>query len=205
MSHRRQPVLWKGWYYSGAAPHRDVPGVYQFITFRLADSLPQRVLRQLSKDIRRLPASKQERFRRKSIEHWLDTGLGCCVLARPEMAAAVRDALLHYDGDRYRLVAWCIMPSHIHVLIEPLYSLSRIVQSWKSVTTRWMLQNNEKLGLGVVERSLWQRDYWDRCIRDEQHFQTAIHYIHENPVKAGLCVSAEHWRWSSAYRVSDPA
>lgn len=63
-----------------------------------------------------------------------------------------------------------------------------------------MLENNERLGLGVPGRSLWMRDYWDRFIRDEQHLETAIHYIHQNPVKAGLCQSAETWRWSSAFQ-----
>lgn len=191
--------LWKGWYYSGAAPHRDVPGVLQFITFRLADSLPQTVLRRLREEAERVPLGQRERFRRRSIESWLDAGLGSCVLARPEVAAMVRDTLLHHDGERYRLVAWCIMPNHIHVLIEPRYSLPRIIQTWKSVTTRWVLSNSERLQLGVVAGNLWMRDYWDRFIRDEQHFQTAIHYIHQNPVKAGLCVSAEQWRWSSAW------
>ena len=200
LGHDDTPITWKDWYNSGAAPHWDVPDVYQFITFRLADSLPQQMLKQLRGDTDRLPALKQKQLKRRSIENWLDAGLGCCVLARPEMAAAVRDSLLHYDGKRYRLIAWCVMPNHVHVLIEPLYSLPRIVQGWKSTTTRWMLLNNEKLELGVPGRSLWMRDYWDRFIRNEQHFLTAIHYIHENPVKAGLCSSSEQWMWSSAYR-----
>ena len=190
---------WKGWYYSGSAPHWEVPAAYQFITFRLADSLPQSLLRQLLREAHSMPAVQQDRFRRRSIEGWLDAGLGCCALAHCQMAGVVRDALLHHDGHRYRLIAWCIMPNHVHVLIEPLYSLSRIVQTWKSMTTRWMLLHNERLGLGVPGRTLWMRDYWDRVIRDEQHFKTAVHYIHQNPVKAGLCTSAERWRWSSAY------
>ncbi len=191
---------WKGWYYSGSAPHRDVPAVYQFITFRLADSLPQSLLRQLLKEDRSMPAMQQDGFRRRSIEGWLDAGLGCCALAHPELAAVVREALFHHDGRRYRLIAWCIMPNHVHVLIEPQYSLPRIVQTWKSMTTRWMLLHNARLGLGVPGRTLWMRDYWDRFIRDEQHLTTAVHYIHQNPVKAGLCASPEQWRWSSTYR-----
>ena len=191
---------WKGWYSSGANPHRDLPGHCQFITFRLADSLPQHVLRALESQVKTLPEPQQQRYRRQKIERWLDAGLGCCALAHPGMAAVVKDALTHQDGRRYRLLAWCIMPNHVHVLIEPAYSLPRIVQAWKSYSTRWMLENNERLGLGMPGRSLWMRDYWDRFIRDDQHLETAIHYIHQNPVKAGLCQSAEAWRWSSAFR-----
>lgn len=190
---------WKGWYYSGAAPHRDVPSVYQFITFRLADSLPQHLLKGLLKEAELMPAEQREGYKRRSIERWLDSGLGCCALKRPEMAEVVRDSFFYHHGGRYNLIAWCIMPNHVHVLIEPLYSLSRIVQTWKSVTSRWVLLHNYRLELGVPGRSLWMRDYWDRFIRDEEHFNTAVHYIHQNLVKAGLCDTAEQWRWSSAY------
>ncbi|NLY59494.1 MAG: transposase [Gammaproteobacteria bacterium] len=192
-------VEWKDWYYSGAAPHRDVPGVYQFITFRLADSLPQSLLRELRRQARYMPVAQQGGYTRRSIERWLDSGLGCCALSHQELAQTMRDVLLRQDGQRYRLIAWCIMPNHVHVLIEPHYSIARIVQTWKSMTTRWMLLHNDRLGLGVPGRTLWMRDYWDRFIRDERHLNTAIHYIHNNPVKAGLIELPEQWRWSSAY------
>ena len=195
---------WKGWYSSGSYPHRDLPSTYQFITFRLADSLPQSVLRGLEAEVKKMPQSKQKSYKRKRIEQWLDAGLGCCALAHPGMAEAMKETLIHYDGRRYRLIAWCIMPNHVHVLIRPDYSLPRIVQAWKSYTTRWMLLHNERLGLGVSGRSLWMRDYWDRFIRDELHFDTAISYIHQNPVKAGLCDAVEDWRWSSAFGVGGP-
>lgn len=196
--------LWKGWYSSGSNPHRDLPGDCQFITFRRADSLPQHVLRALEFQVEKLPEPQQQRYKRQKIERWLDAGLGCCALAHPGMAAVMRDTLIYQNGRRYHLFAWCIMPNHVHVLIEPAYSLPRIVQGWKSYSTRWMLENNERLGLGVPGRSLWMRDYWDRFIRDERHLETAIHYIHQNPVKAGLCQAAEEWRWSSAFRAERP-
>lgn len=154
--------------------------------------------------MKKLPEPQQQRYKRQKIERWLDAGLGCCALAHPGMAAVMRDTLIYQNGRRYHLFAWCIMPNHVHVLIEPAYSLPRIVQGWKSYSTRWMLENNERLGLGVPGRSLWMRDYWDRFIRDERHLETAIHYIHQNPVKAGLCQAAEEWRWSSAFRAERP-
>ena len=191
--------VYKGWYYSGHAPHRDTPGSLQFITFRLADSLPRSTLRELKREASREPAAQRQIFRRQRIEQWLDAGMGCCVLAHEEMAAVMAETLAFHAGRRYELLAWCVMPNHVHVLIEPRYNLGRIVQGWKSVTTRWMLLNNESLGLEVPSRTLWMRDYWDRYIRDEAHLRVAIHYIHANPVKAGLCAEACQWRWSSAW------
>lgn len=188
----------KGWYFSGSAPHHDAPEAYQFITFRLADSLPQHLLRNLRQLAMAVPETEQDRFQRRETERWLDAGMGCCALAHHEMAAAVKDTLLFNHGVRYELIAWCIMPNHVHVLIRQKHSLPRIIQTWKSFTTRWMLSNNERLGLGVPANNLWMRDYWDRVIRNEQHLLTVIHYIHHNPVKAGLCEAAEEWPWSSA-------
>jgi len=136
--------------------------------------------------------------RREKIEHWLDSGLGCCALKHPEMADIVQETLLTFDGEKYRLISWAVMPNHVHVLIEPHISLSRIVQSWKSFTGRWALAHSAKLGLGVPGNALWMREYWDRYIRDGKHLASVIEYIHMNPVKAGLCENAKDWKWSSA-------
>ena len=75
-----------------------------------------------------------ERYRR--IERYLDAGYGDCWLRRPEIATLVQDALLHFDGIRYRLLAWVVMPNHVHLLIEtePGFPLPGVVQSWKGFT-----------------------------------------------------------------------
>lgn len=97
------------------------------------------------------------------------------------------------------------MPNHVHVLIEPLQSLAAIVQAWKSFTARWALSRNEELQLGIPSsRHLWMREYWDRYIRDENHLTGVIQYIHDNPVKAGLCGNAQEWPWSSAGNADVP-
>ncbi len=194
-----------GWYSRGYLPHFDAPGTLQFITFRLADSLPQTVLKQLEQELAQLPSSTRERERRKKIEQWLDAGLGCCALRHPHMAEVMQQTLQKFDGERYRLIAWCIMPNHVHVLIEPAISLPKILQSWKSFTGSWAISHNAKLGLGVpgatgtTKNQFWMREYWDRYIRDEDHFRSTVNYIHNNPVKAGLCEEAHDWPWSSAY------
>ena len=189
----------KGWYTVRKIPHFDAAHTLQFVTFRLGDSLPQSVLRELNKEIHHFPAESQEYTRRKRIEYWLDQGLGCCALRHPEMATVMTQTLAYYHGQRYQLIAWSIMPNHVHVIIEPHYSLPRIVQSWKSYSARWAMQHAKELELPVSGQQLWMRGYWDRYIRDAKHLQAAVHYVHQNPVKAGLCAQAEEWPWSSAY------
>jgi putative transposase len=187
------------WYSRGYLPHRDRSHLLQSITFRLADSLPQTELKQLEKKLQLLPEVRRDMERRKGIEQWLDSGLGCCALRHAEAAAYVQKSLLHFDGDRYRLIAWVIMPNHVHVLIDPAEPISKSIQGWKSFTARWLLENNERLGLGIPDpHHVWMREYWDRFIRDDDHARATIDYIHRNPVKAGLCREPNQWPWSSA-------
>ncbi len=188
------------WHSRGYLPHRDAHHLIQSVTYRLADSLPQMKLNELKEELERLPDKQREVERRKRIEHWLDAGMGCCALAHPEVAGYVQDSFLHFHGAHYHLHAWCIMPNHVHVLIEPTMNLATIVQGWKSFTARWVLQKNEELALKIPSSDqFWMREYWDRYIRDAEHYQKAVEYIHQNPVKAGLCQTAETWPWSSAF------
>ena len=195
---RAEPVLGVPgiWRSRGYLPHYDDLTKMQSITFRLADSLPQSKLILLKEELEHLPEREQGVERRRRIEQWLDSGMGCCALKHPDVAKTMQESLLRFDGHRYHLLAWCIMPNHVHVLIRPLTELGKIVQSWKSYTGRWALKHNAELGLGVPGNAFWMREYWDRYIRDEQHYTAVIKYIHNNPVKAGLCKIAEEWSWS---------
>lgn len=79
-----------------------------------------------------------------------DKGYGCCWLKIPEIAAIVEDNLLNFDGTRYRLLAWCVMPNHVHVMvdIEPGITLGEVCHSWRSYTAKKI---NKLLGrTGVV-------------------------------------------------------
>ncbi|NTV26812.1 MAG: transposase [Chlorobiaceae bacterium] len=190
----------KGWYWRGYLPHLDAGDIVQSVTFRLSDSLPQENLREFELLLAQLPEEKAKLERRTSMERWLDAGMGCGVLRHAEIAELVEEALLRFDGERYRLIAWCIMPNHVHLLIEPLISLALIVQRLKSWTARACMEKAVQLGLPIPKQGFWMREYWDRFIRNDQHLHQAIDYIHTNPVKAGLCADAEAWRWSSAYQ-----
>ncbi len=180
----------KGWHSRGYLPHFDSPEIVQFVTFRLADSLPKSVIAALQPR-----TTTVERF-----DGELDNGLGACWLRQPEIAVLVQDALFNFDNDRYRLLAWCLMPNHVHVVIEILgdCSLSKIVGSWKSFTAR---RANEWLRR---EGPFWHADYFDRFMRNEEHFARTVEYVEQNPVKAGLVSEAKDWFWSSAsYREAD--
>ena len=183
----RDPRGHRFWYSRGYLPHCDVPGLLQAITFRLADSLPVDVLTRMQQE-------NNDTQRRKKIDTLLDAGHGACWLAQPDIAEIVEDALLHGDGKRYRLIAWCVMPNHVHVLIEtmPGHALPKLVHSWKSFSAKRV---NAKVGrTGKV----WMPDYFDRFIRDDHHFAAVVAYIYNNPVKAGLVKEASNWRYSSA-------
>ena len=191
----------QGWHDRGYLPHFD-RDIIQLVTFRLYDSLPKKRLEQWREQLgynRELcPTSEQAVKLRKKIDLYEDAGHGCCWLSRPSIACMVQEALQHHHNQRYVLIAWCIMPNHVHALIKilPEHSLTSIVHSWKSFTAHQANQLLRRKGI------FWQLDYHDRYIRDDEHYRNAINYIHNNPVKAGLVATAEQWLYSSAYGVS---
>ncbi|HSI00540.1 MAG TPA: transposase [Reyranella sp.] len=174
----------KGWHSRGYLPHFDSPEAIQLVTYRLSDSLPSEALERIALSDR--PESLRDEL--------LDRGAGACWLGRTDIADVVEQSLFVFDCDRYRLHAWTIMPNHVHVLFTVLAhaTLSEIVGSWKKYTAR---QSNRLLGRSG---RFWQADYWDRFIRNEAHFNAAVGYIDNNPVKAGLAQTASDWRWGSA-------
>ena len=208
----------RGWYSRGYLPHCDYPGLLQSITYRLADSLPASALERMDAELRSLPPQQRIRARRRRIEEWLDAGHGCCVLRWPEAAVCVVENWQHFAGERYDLIAWVVMPNHVHLLIRVYegISLGKIVQSWKSYTGRRIRAMMEE-GQAGARRSqagrsseelvggVWMREYWDRYIRDERHFEAVVGYIHDNPVKAALVETAEDWPWSSAREFAESA
>ncbi|MBK9973941.1 MAG: transposase [Planctomycetes bacterium] len=191
----------RGWHSRGYLPHYDGRAT-QHVTFHLADSLPPDVLKRIAAELDALPLQEQDMERRKRVDSWLDAGHGCCVLRSPALAAMAQAALKHFDCERYSLLAWAIMPNHIHVLFRPAegQSASTIIATWKKFTARRILDSAGKssLVIGPVPKPVWHREYWDRYIRNERHFRTVVDYIHNNPVKAGLVARPQDWPWSSA-------
>lgn len=189
----------RGWHSRGYLPHYDGGKVLQFITFHLGDALPLKVLRRWELELahEKDEVKQIELYRR--IEKNLDLGVGECHLRQPKIAEMVQESLIHHNGKRYRLVAWVIMPNHIHFMLEPYedISLSDIMQGFKSYTAH---KANKLLGRSG---KFWHEDYFDRYIRDGKHFWNTLRYIEMNPVKAGLCSTAADWLYSSANWTAD--
>jgi len=177
----------KGWNSRGYLPHLDAAAVIQHVTFRLHGSLPASV-------IDRLKADADEADYLSAVDDELDRGLGRAWLTDPDCAALVAEALRQFDGQRYDLLAWCVMPNHVHVVVRQVegWPLGVVVKSWKSYTARMINRRLERQG------PLWAADYFDRYVRNEEQLVGVIRYVEANPVKAGLCRHPEDWPFGSA-------
>jgi len=185
----------------GHLPHWEAATAIYFVTFRLADSLPQDALRrilfsrkdiplnaaQMGREISETERKRLAKLHARRIEKYLDTGVGECFFRNPVVAKMVSDSLRQFNDSRYRLFAWCVMPNHIHVVFQAISgnTLPQILHSWKSYTAK---QANH-----ILRRSgeFWQREYYDRLVRDLAEFHRAVQYVVDNPRKAGL----NEWPW----------
>ena len=200
-----------GRYDRGYLPHLRAQGGSYFVTFRLEGTLPQEVLRQYQAERDalaakagrsggELSADDQRRLFElysEKIEAYLDAGRGECWLKQAPIGGLVAGALQFFHGQRYDLGPWVVMPNHVHVIVRPLgrHLLDEIVKSWKGFTAR----DANKL-LGRTGQSFWAREPYDHLVRNDAERVRLADYIHDNPVKAGLCARWEDWKWSSAYR-----
>jgi putative transposase len=174
-------------------PHWQQEGAVYFVTFRLADSIPSQVLNQCENERRAWlrvhpepwSAEKEREYHQRfsgAIEQWLDAGHGGCLLRRPDCAQIVAETLHHFEGERVAVISFIVMPNHVHALFvqNPEWPLEKLIRSWKGFTAR---QVNKLLGRSG---NFWQRDYFDRLIRDEKHLANCVRYIRRNPQKARL-------------------
>ena len=183
-------------------PHWYQPGVSYFVTFRTEDSIPEEVGRKrhaqrtewLAKrgikssdsawreQLAELPEFERRLYHSTFSQRYLevlDKGLGACVLRQPELSEIVSNALLHFDGDRYHMGDFVIMPNHVH-LIVCLLGTSQVValcSSWKRFTAR---EINKTLG---SSGRFWQEESFDHLIRSEGQFRAVQNYIRTNPDK----------------------
>jgi REP element-mobilizing transposase RayT len=193
----------------GRLPHWEREAGTYFVTFRLADFLPrsvlekiierQRVLREAkASGLKLLPAQEVlvAKYSVRRIEEYLDSGAGACFLRDPRIGELAANALRFWDGQRYRLIAWCVMPNHVHVIFRllPGQQLASLLRSWKSYTARMA---NRILGRSG---EFWQREYYDRLIRDGNELERAVDYVARNPERAGLT----KWRWVWCAGVNAP-
>ena len=174
-------------------PHWQQEGATYFVTWRLADSIPKEILDRHFEErtawLRHHPepwdeeteAEYHRQFSGK-LEESLDRGHGECLLKKQENAEALAQTLQHFEGQRIAMNSFVIMPNHVHALfaLHPDEELGKMVQSWKRHSARAINLNEGRDG------SVWQKDYFDRLIRDAKHFGNCVRYIRRNPEKANL-------------------
>ncbi|MDB4554281.1 transposase [Akkermansiaceae bacterium] len=169
-------------------PHWHQDDTYVFITWRLADSLPEKVVALLKSErdkwlnCQPKPWSLKDQiaFNRRftlKFEEILDDAHGSCCLRYPAIAQIIADAFLHFHEDRYHLDSFVVMPNHVHLLLKlsPGHPLDKVVQSLKRFTSRDI---NKALNR---DNTLWQSGYWDRLIRSQKHLNWTRQYILDNP------------------------
>jgi len=187
-------------------PHWTTEGGTYAVTFRLADALPRAAQEEYKAERLRLKELKDrgqldslklayeyQRLYAERIEHTLDVGLGSCLLRDPVAAKIVVAALEHFDGSRYRLHAWCIMPNHVHAVVEPLAdaTLSKVLHSWKSFTSHEINRALNRTG------DVWLDESYDHLVRNELDYDRQVAYVWDNPSKAGI--GPWPWRWSAKH------
>ncbi len=189
-------------------PHWTKEGAVYGITFHLGDSLPKQVLddlkaereafRQLPAEMHRQPTEHElnrlTELQSAKVEKFLNAGHGACHLRDERIAQAIVDTLKKFDGSRYTLLAWCVMPNHVHLVLQPrsFWTLPQIMHTLKSWTAK---EANRLLGRGG---SFWQSEYYDHIVRDENELIHCVDYVWSNPDKA--CLGNWSWRWKDEER-----
>ncbi len=192
-------------------PHWRIPGATYAVTFRLNDSIPRSALETYTQRKEILLSKLQQHestvssrshlselltirseinsLYQELIDNSENASYGDCYLAKEEIASLVESSLKHFDGSRYELIAWSVMPNHVHVIVKPLDDelLENILYSWKSFTAK------EANKLLAREGAFWQPEYYDHIIRDGVDFQHQVKYVLNNPF---LAHTDERWTGS---------
>lgn len=200
-------------FYRRNLPHWQLAGATLFVTFRLAGSLPQSVIAALreKRELEERALSRigdlKEREKQADLHSrlafgWWDTALeasseGPRWLAEPQVATVAVEALHYRDEQVYDLVAFCVMPNHVHLVCTPLkredgtyHALQGILHSLKRFTARRANQILERQG------AFWQAESYDHVVRDADELARVVRYVINNPVKAGLVSDWEAWPWT---------
>ena len=204
-------------------PHWNCDNAIYHVSFRLFDSVPkskrdewlkeresnENKIKNLNRELTEKELKEIQYLYSDRIESFLDSGYGECYLVKPEIADLVVNALQYFEGQRYFLHAWCVMPNHVHVIVEPLVTrpsrsgsvekdndhigvdqvtLSKIIHSWKSYIAHKANKILNRRG------DFWQHDYYNHIIRSHQSYLYQIRYIWDNPENAGFKNWSSRWK-----------
>jgi len=218
-------------FYERHLPHYQPIGYTFFVTFRLAGSLPIKSIVELKKERERelkvISGYNNEKIRKEKYKEYqskyfgkfdklLDMAdFGPKWLSDDEVAQIVIDAILIRDKKEYDLIAFTIMPNHVHMVFSPIVGrdLSRqnVVQNKKDVDINVDLQQSIVAKIlrklkgptafrcnKILKRSgaFWQHESYDHVVRDKEELKRIVNYILNNPVKARLCEQWEKWKFN---------
>ncbi|WP_436717577.1 hypothetical protein U8335_12460 [Roseiconus lacunae] len=184
-------------------PHWSQAGAIVFLTFRAKDSIPRDVLQRWEREknewivrhahadppwrnaLPTLSPDLRNRFKKefnRCREDFLDTCHGACVLRRPVLAKIVADSLLYFDGVRYRMGDFIVMPNHVHLMASFASedSMGAQCDSWLHFTA---MKINSHLG---QKGKFWQQEPFDHLVRSPEQYQYLRRYIRDNGAKAKL-------------------
>ncbi len=157
-------------------PHFNKPGRIQVITFRLWDSIPQTEQERMETYVQTFPSEKREYYKRWLIERWLHRGEGSCLLRVYGCADVIKQCWEFCQKDGYELIAWVIMPNHVHVVVKmgAVLKIEDMVATWKSYTAHQINRQLHRKG------AVWMPDFFDRYVRNNQHFSNVLTYIEKH-------------------------
>ncbi|MBI3823834.1 MAG: hypothetical protein HY289_14285, partial [Planctomycetes bacterium] len=198
-------------------PHWDVPGAAYFVTTCLDGSIPAQGLldidgyrKELEKQPRPTGVSAEEAARQRwkltfaRADRWLDEAPAVRWLQAPELAGIVVEALFFFAGQRYDLLGFVVMPSHLHWVFRPREEWVETLEGTATPRERICKSCNQFTGVECNRKlgrhgTFWQHESYDHWIRDAEELGRILLYVEGNPVKAGLVTSPEDWLFSSAW------
>lgn len=201
-------------FYRRHLPHIHPDGYPLFITFRLANSLPEEIILELKTQRECEPrlSTGQPGLEVQEIEaryfscydEWLDKcATGPQWLENENIARTISEAILGMQNSRYKLIAYCIMPNHVHLLIE---NLVKELSPHRGKRSRYPVAETLRLLKGATARDcnlalkrngqFWHHESYDHYVRDEAELSRIIKYILDNPVKAGLVKEWNNWKFT---------
>ena len=188
--------------YERNLPHRLPPGEVVFLTFRLAGSLPRTVVEQFQAELE----LAQQRFESEPVQLYaaqkryfgrFDAQLhkgeyGPMYLREPDVATLVAESLRYFSGTGYDLRCCCVMPNHVHVVVQVLEEALPLVKTLQRLKSYTATQANKMLGR---TGAFWQAESYDHVVRKGE-LERVLAYVLENPVKAGLVEDWEQWPYT---------
>lgn len=203
------------YYYKRRLPHYQPVGYAYFVTFRLANSLPKSRIVELIKEREKFHHAisslgneklKKEKYYDYQQQYFLKyeklldhPNSGPTFLKKSNIAEIISEAIFYRDNRVYELIAFTVMPNHIHLVFKPFvkednkfiqYHVTKILQSLKAITARRI---NEKL---KREGQLWHHESYDHVVRDQDELRRIVEYVLNNPVKAGLVEEPYKYKWT---------